>query len=64
MQLVVIYSSSFVELNFEPAFYTGHFNISKVGDTYISFRGWSKGVAFVNDVNIGRYWPVNFSFSF
>ncbi|KAL8458565.1 hypothetical protein ACS0TY_036184 [Phlomoides rotata] len=45
------------KLNYEPAFYTGHFNISKVGDTYISFRGWSKGIAFVNNVNIGRYWP-------
>ncbi|XP_057473648.1 beta-galactosidase 8-like isoform X1 [Actinidia eriantha] len=26
-------------------------------DTFISFRGWSKGIAFVNDFNIGRFWP-------
>ncbi|KAL0415095.1 UNVERIFIED_CONTAM: Beta-galactosidase 17 [Sesamum latifolium] len=41
----------------EPAFYTGHFSVDKVGDTYISFRGWSKGIAFVNEINIGRFWP-------
>ncbi|KAL6585160.1 Beta-galactosidase 17 [Orobanche minor] len=45
------------ELNLEPAFYAGHFSIDKVGDTYISFRGWSKGVAFVNGINVGRFWP-------
>ncbi|KAL6568261.1 hypothetical protein OROHE_003945 [Orobanche hederae] len=44
-------------LNLEPAFYAGHFSIDKVGDTYISFRGWSKGVAFVNGINVGRFWP-------
>ncbi|KAL7140310.1 hypothetical protein ABFS83_09G112700 [Erythranthe nasuta] len=45
------------KLNFEPAFYTGHFNIDKVRDTYISFRGWSKGIAFINEINVGRFWP-------
>lgn len=43
-----------------PIFYSGIFNISsayEVKDTYISFRGWTKGVAFVNDFNIGRFWP-------
>nr|GEV37617.1 beta-galactosidase 17 [Tanacetum cinerariifolium] len=41
----------------EPAFYTGSFVVDKVTDTYMSFNGWGKGVAFVNDFNIGRYWP-------
>ncbi|XP_011072527.1 beta-galactosidase 17 isoform X1 [Sesamum indicum] len=41
----------------EPAFYTGHFSVDKVRDTYISFRGWSKGIAYVNEINIGRFWP-------
>lgn len=43
-----------------PIFYSGLFNISspyEVKDTYISFRGWTKGVVFVNDFNIGRFWP-------
>ncbi|KAL2493243.1 Beta-galactosidase 17 [Abeliophyllum distichum] len=44
-------------LNSEPAFYTGHFNVDKVTDTYISFRGWRKGIAFVNEFNVGRFWP-------
>ncbi|XP_016169851.1 beta-galactosidase 17 [Arachis ipaensis] len=45
----------------EPAFYSGHFSIDKsseVKDTYISFNNWGKGIAFVNDFNIGRYWPL------
>ncbi|KAK1313249.1 Beta-galactosidase 8 [Acorus calamus] len=44
-----------------PVFYEGRFNIStanKVEDTYISFRGWTKGFAFINNFNIGRFWPV------
>ncbi|XP_076953362.1 beta-galactosidase 17-like [Bidens hawaiensis] len=41
----------------EPAFYTGNFVINEVTDTYLSFDGWCKGVAFVNDFNIGRFWP-------
>ncbi|GMY34596.1 beta-galactosidase 17-like [Fagus crenata] len=45
----------------EPAFYAGRFSIDKenhVNDTFISFRGWGRGVAFVNEFNIGRYWPM------
>ncbi|XP_038720971.1 beta-galactosidase 17 isoform X1 [Tripterygium wilfordii] len=44
----------------EPAIYVGQFSIdkaTKVTDTYISFTGWGKGVAFINDFNVGRYWP-------
>ncbi|KAM0011904.1 putative beta-galactosidase [Helianthus debilis subsp. tardiflorus] len=41
----------------EPAFYSGNFIVDKVTDTYMSFNGWGKGVAFVNNFNIGRYWP-------
>ncbi|KAK9022655.1 hypothetical protein V6N11_002902 [Hibiscus sabdariffa] len=45
-----------------PSFYTGHFSIdttTEVTDTYISLRGWGKGVAFVNEFNIGKYWPTS-----
>uniref|UniRef100_A0A0E0L536 beta-galactosidase n=1 Tax=Oryza punctata TaxID=4537 RepID=A0A0E0L536_ORYPU len=44
-----------------PTFYEGHFHIdseSEKKDTFISFRGWNKGVAFVNNFNIGRFWPA------
>ena len=45
----------------EPRFYQGSFFIdhdNQVKDTYISFRGWTKGIVFVNNFNIGRFWPV------
>ncbi|KAK3134968.1 hypothetical protein QOZ80_5BG0413010 [Eleusine coracana subsp. coracana] len=44
-----------------PEFYEGHFHIdseSEIKDTFISFRGWTKGVAFVNNFNVGRFWPA------
>ncbi|XAR67615.1 Beta-galactosidase [Bertholletia excelsa] len=44
----------------EPAFYTGYFmvdNTHQLEDTFLSFRAWGKGVAFVNEFNIGRFWP-------
>lgn len=45
----------------EPAFYEAHFTLdpeNEIKDTFISFRGWNKGIAFVNNFNIGRFWPV------
>ncbi|XP_043704468.1 beta-galactosidase 17 isoform X2 [Telopea speciosissima] len=44
----------------EPGFYEGNFSIdtlNEVKDTYLSFSGWSKGIAFVNGFNIGKFWP-------
>lgn len=44
-----------------PGFYEGRFTIDKlngVEDTYLSLSGWSKGIAFVNGFNVGRFWPV------
>lgn len=45
----------------QPGFYEASYFIdssSQIKDTFISFRGWNKGVAFVNKFNIGRYWPL------
>ncbi|CAI8611983.1 unnamed protein product [Vicia faba] len=45
----------------EPAFYSGHFFIersSRIKDTFLSFNNWGKGIVFVNDFNLGRYWPL------
>lgn len=50
-----------VNVSKEPAFYAGQFYIDKddqVKDTFISFRGWGKGIVTVNNYNIGRFWPV------
>jgi beta-galactosidase len=27
-------------------------------DTFLMMPGWTKGIVFINDFNIGRYWPV------
>lgn len=31
---------------------------SQPGDTFLRLDGWSKGVAYVNGFNLGRYWPA------
>ncbi|KAL9274454.1 Beta-galactosidase 17-like protein [Drosera capensis] len=44
----------------EPAFFKGHFTIhvtDDVKDTFLSLDGWGKGIAFINNFNLGRYWP-------
>ncbi|KAI1304943.1 Beta-galactosidase [Halotydeus destructor] len=43
-----------------PAVFSGSFRVpagSEGLDTFLRLDGWGKGVAFVNGVNIGRYWP-------
>nr|CAD7264350.1 unnamed protein product [Timema shepardi] len=43
-----------------PAFYRGEFQLPENNltlDTYLDPTGWDKGVAFINDYNLGRYWP-------
>jgi beta-galactosidase len=47
----------FVDLVNGPFFYEGTLNVTQLGDTFMSFRGWNKGVAFVNGFNLGRFWP-------
>ena len=39
-----------------PAFYRGTLYVKEVMDTFLQLDGWTKGVAFVNGFNIGRYW--------
>ncbi|WP_300452248.1 beta-galactosidase [Fusobacterium sp.] len=41
-----------------PTFYKGSFEVKKVGDTYLDFEGWEKGVVFINGFNLGRYWKA------
>lgn len=43
-----------------PGFFHGTFTLPKGQkplDTFLDPRGWGKGVAFINGVNLGRYWP-------
>lgn len=43
---------------FLPTFYLGSFSTSKKADTFLDTTGWGKGQAFLNGVNLGRYWRV------
>lgn len=42
----------------EPAFYRAEFVIEQPHDTFLALPGWTKGVAWVNGFNLGRYWKV------
>ena len=39
-----------------PAFYRAVFTVDAPADTFLALPGWSKGVAWVNGFNLGRYW--------
>ncbi|OME88625.1 MULTISPECIES: glycoside hydrolase family 35 protein [Paenibacillus] len=41
-----------------PGFYRGHFQVEDIGDTFLRFDGWTKGVAWINGFNLGRYWKA------
>ena len=41
-----------------PIIKKGNFNISKIGDTYLDFSNWGKGVAWINGHNLGKYWSI------
>lgn len=43
-----------------PGFFHGTFKVPEENaplDTFLDPTGWRKGVAFVNGINLGRYWP-------
>lgn len=39
-----------------PAFFHAVFNVDNPADTFLALPGWTKGVAWVNGFNLGRYW--------
>ncbi|WP_194893158.1 glycoside hydrolase family 35 protein [Catenulispora pinisilvae] len=39
-----------------PCFHRGTFRVEQAADTYLHLDGWTKGVAWVNGFNLGRYW--------
>ncbi|XP_077978621.1 beta-galactosidase-like [Glandiceps talaboti] len=41
-----------------PSFYTGTLSVDTVQDTFLNTKGWTKGQAYINGFNLGRYWPV------
>jgi beta-galactosidase len=41
-----------------PAFYSGTFEVDQPADTFLRLPGWTKGVAYLNGFNLGRYWEI------
>lgn len=41
-----------------PSFYYSEVTLEPTKDTFLDPVGWSKGQAFLNDFNLGRYWPT------
>lgn len=41
-----------------PTLYRGTFVLHNTADTFLDMRGWSKGIVFVNGINLGRYWRL------
>lgn len=52
----VNYSGSWVEN--QPSFYQFEFELKDTKDTFIDMTHFGKGVVFVNNINIGRFWNV------
>jgi len=44
-----------------PGFWSGTFNVSEVGETYLDLSKWHFGVVWVNGHNLGRFWDVGSS---
>lgn len=42
----------------QPAFYAFDFEMKALKDTYLDLSSFGKGLAFVNGINIGRFWNV------
>ncbi len=54
----VEFKEGYLESENAPTFYKGEFTVDEIGDTYLDFEGWGKGVVYINGFNLGRYWEV------
>jgi beta-galactosidase len=41
-----------------PGFYRATFTVNEIGDTFLNPKGWTRGFAWINGFNIGRYWTI------
>lgn len=41
-----------------PALYRASFEINEPQDTFLALPGWTKGIAWINGFNLGRYWKI------
>ncbi|BDQ57035.1 hypothetical protein EfsSVR2331_11600 [Enterococcus faecalis] len=42
----------------QPSFYQYHMELAEVKDTFIDVSKFGKGIVFVNQTNLGRFWNV------
>jgi beta-galactosidase len=42
----------------DPAFWRASFTLRKTGDTFLDLSAWGKGVVWVNDHCLGRFWNI------
>lgn len=42
----------------QPGVYRGSFNVDRIGDTFLDFSNWGKGLVYVNGHAIGRIWSI------
>ena len=53
------YAEPFTGGDLKPiGYYRGHFNLKKVGDTFLNFETWGKGQVYVNGHAMGRIWSI------
>ena len=52
------FENSCIKVENQPCFLEGEFEVENIGDTFLDFSGWGKGVVYINGFNIGRYWNV------
>ena len=45
-------------LESKSGYYRGHFNLGKVGDTFLDVERWGKGQVYVNGHALGRFWRI------
>lgn len=45
----------------KPSFYKYKINIEEVEDTLLQVKGFTRGVAFINEFNLGRHWTHEFN---
>ena len=41
-----------------PGFYKAHFNVKTLGDTFLNFESFGKGLVYVNGHGLGRIWEI------
>ncbi|WP_054027449.1 glycoside hydrolase family 35 protein [Bacillus sp. FJAT-28004] len=54
----LIFKEELPNESFTPTFYKGKLQVEEIGDTFLKLEGWTKGVAYINGFNLGRYWEI------